>query len=309
LEAYLSDPFHPVREPCAAGTFYPKDPEELATVVDRLLSQAECRLEPDRDLRALVSPHARLPYSGSVAAEAYVCLRNRPISTVVFVGPDHYVGFEGVAVYPAGAFRTPLGDVWVDEELAELFLEGGPEIRAAPEAHRKEHAIEVQLPFLQRVLPGARIVPILMGFRSRSNVEILANMLSRALDNPRVLLIASTDLSHYHPRTVAQELDRRIADLVRAFAPTSLWEELRNGRVEACGGDSIVSVMLGAGISGAEVSRVLRYADSGDASGNRQSVVGYLSAAICRGRPPVETRFAAEAERWLPRDVDSLIRS
>jgi hypothetical protein len=290
LEAFLSDPFRPVREPCAAGTFYPKDPEELAAVVDHLLSQAECRLEPDKDLRALVCPHARLPYSGTVAAEAYVCLRNRPISTVVFVGPDHYVGFEGVAVYPAGAFRTPLGDVWVDEELAELFLEGGPGIRAAPEAHRKEHAIEVQLPFLQRVLPEARIVPILMGFRSRSNVESLANMLSRALDNPRVLLIASTDL-------------------VRAFAPTSLWEELRNGRVEACGGDSIVSVMLGAGISGAEVSRILRYADSGDASGNRQSVVGYLSAAICRGRPPVETRFVAEAEQWLPRDVESLIRS
>jgi AmmeMemoRadiSam system protein B len=281
----------------------------LAALVDHLLAQAEGRLEPDRELRALVCPHAGLRYSGPVAAEAYVCLRRRSISTVVLVGPDHYVGFEGVAVYPAGAFRTPLGDVWVDEELAELLLEGGPEIQAAPEAHRREHALEVQLPFLQRVLPDARIVPVLMGFRSRSNVEVLGNMLSRALDNPRVLLVASTDLSHYHPREVAQELDRRVADLVRAFAPTSLWEELRSGRVEACGGDSIVSVMLGAGIAGAEVSRILRYGDSGDVSGDRQSVVGYLSAAIYRGKPPLESRFHAEAKKWLPQEVDSLLSS
>lgn len=304
----MSDLLRPIREPSAAGTFYPKDPKELADLVDHLLDRAECRLETHRDLKALVCPHAALNTSGAIAADAFVCLKNRPISTVVLVGPDHYVGFEGIAVYPRGAFRTPLGDVRVDEELAELFLEAGPEIRAAPEAHAKEHAIEVHLPFLQRVLPRASIVPILTGFRSRSNVETLANMLSRALDNPKVILVASTDLSHYHPRDVARRLDQRVADLVRAFAPTSLWEELQSGRVEACGGDSIVSVMLGAGIAGAEVSRILRYGDSGDHGGSRESVVGYLSAAIYRGMPPKNSPFYARARKWQTDEVENLIK-
>jgi len=257
---------------------------------------------------ALGCPHAALQYSGRVAAEAFACLKQRQVATVVLVGPDHYIGFEGVAVYPAGAFRTPLGEVWVDEELAALFLEAGNGVRAAPEAHRREHAIEVQLPFLQRVLPKAHIVPVLMGFRSRSNVEVLANVLSRALDNPNVVLVASTDLSHYHPREVASRLDGRIAELVRAFAPTSLWEELRSGKVEACGGDPLVSVMLGAGISGAEASRVLRYGDSGDGSGNHQSVVGYLSAAFFRGMPPQDAKFHAYARELEPEEVETLLQ-
>jgi AmmeMemoRadiSam system protein B len=289
-----------------AGTFYPDDPAELTQVVDGLLGQASCKLEPERDLKALVSPHASFAHSGRVAAEAFACLRDRKISTVVLVGPDHYIGFEGIALYPAGAYRTPLGEVWVDEELSNLFLEAGPGVRAAPEAHRREHALEMQLPFLQRIQPRARIVPVLMGFRSRSNVEILANILSRALDNPEVLLIATTDLSHYHPRPVAHRLDGRITELVRAFAPTSLWDELRNGRAEACGGDGLVSVMLGAGIAGAEASTILRYGDSGDGGGNAQSVVGYLAAAFYRGIPPKDVRFRAYAQELLPQEAESL---
>jgi MEMO1 family protein len=303
----LFDRDRPVREPAVAGTFYPAETEDLAQFVDGLLARVDRKLEPDRDLKALVTPHAGYRYSGAVAAEAFVCLRDRPVSTVVLVGPDHYVGFEGVAVYPAGAFRTPLGDVWVDEELADIFLEAGPGVRAAPEAHQREHALEVQLPFLQRVLPEAKIVPVLMGFRSRMNVEALANALSRALDNPRVVIVASTDLSHYHPRDVARKLDQRVTDLVRAFAPTSLWEELRAGKVEACGGDSLVAVMLGAGIAGAETSRILRYGDSADCGGDQRSVVGYLSAALFRGMPPTGVEFAAHEQALSPEEIETLL--
>jgi AmmeMemoRadiSam system protein B/AmmeMemoRadiSam system protein A len=303
----LTDPLRPIREPAVAGTFYPEDPDELAALVDGLLDAAESHLEADRELKALVCPHAGLRFSGAVAAETFACLKKRQISTVVLVGPDHYIGFEGIAVYPAGAFKTPLGEVWVDEELSNLFLEAGAGVRAAPEAHSREHALEVQLPFLQRVLPEANIVPVLMGFRSRSNVEVLANVLSRALDNPRVILLATTDLSHYHPREVARKLDSRITDLVRAFAPPSLWEELKNGRVEACGGDPLVSVMLGAGIAGAELSRILRYGDSADSGGSDQSVVGYLSAAFFRGMPPSKVQFEAHAKELVPEEAETLL--
>jgi AmmeMemoRadiSam system protein B/AmmeMemoRadiSam system protein A len=298
----------PIREPAVAGTFYPSDAEQLTALVDGLLRDATCGLEPDRDLKAIACPHAGYTYSGGVAAEAFACLRGRSFTTAVLVGPDHYIGFEGIAVYPAGAFRTPLGDAVVDEELADLFLEAGDGVTAAPEAHRREHSLEVLIPFLQRVLPEVRIVPVLMGFRSRSNVEVLANLLSRALDNPKVLLIASTDLSHYHPRDVAKKLDARVTEHVRAFAPTSLWEDLHEGRAEACGGDSLVAVMLGAGIAGAEASRVLSYRDSGDASGETKSVVGYLSAAFYRGMPPLKTEFMAYERELMPAEADSLLR-
>jgi MEMO1 family protein len=307
-EVCLRESQSPIREPAVAGTFYPEDPGELISTVDRLLSHTNGKLEPDRELRALISPHAGYAYSGRVAAEAYACLKGRGFSTVVLVGPDHYIGFEGVAVYPRGAFRTPLGDVPVDEELADLFLEAGSGVQPAPEAHRREHAIEVQLPFLQRIAPHAQIVPVLMGFRSRTNVEIMANVLSRALDNPRVVLVASTDLSHYHPRDVAQKLDGRVTDLVRAFAPTSLWQELRAGNVEACGGDPIVSVMLGAAIAGAEQSRILRYEDSGESTGDKTSVVGYLSAAFMKGMPPTAVEFSASAAKVMPK-VEELVDS
>ena len=291
----------PIREPAVAGTFYPEDPGELTSAVDTLLAQCNGQLEPDRELRALISPHAGYTYSGRVAAEAYACLKGRGFSTVVLVGPDHYIGFEGVAVYPSGAFLTPLGEVQVDEELARIFLEAGSGVLAAPEAHQREHALEVQLPFLQRVAPQVRIVPVLMGFRSRTNVEIMANVLSRALDNPQVVLVASTDLSHYHPRPVAHKLDGRVTDLVRAFAPTSLWEELRAGNVEACGGDPMVAVMLGAAIAGAEQSRILRYGDSGESTGEGGSVVGYLSAAFFKGMPPTAVEFSASAAQVMPK--------
>jgi len=296
----------PVREPVAAGVHYPADPDELRDQVRALLHATRNRLEPDRELKAVACPHARLGDSGAVAAEAFACMKGRRISTVVLVGPDHYIGFEGIAVYPEGFFATPLGNVEIDAELAALFLDSGPAVVAAPEAHAREHALEVQIPFLQMVAPRAQIVPVLMGFRSRTNVEALATLLSRALDRPDVCLLATTDLSHYHPREKAQALDGRIRDLVRAFAPTILWEDLREGRVEACGGDPLVAVMLGAGIAGAESARILQYADSGDANGNCQSVVGYLSAAFYRGTPLTSVEFAAHERAHVPMEAETV---
>lgn len=300
----MIDPSRPIREPAVCGSFYPDDPGVLRERIEGLLARVDCQLPADRDLRGLITPHARLDLSGAVAAEAYACLRRREIETVVLVAPDHYIGFEGVAIYPGGAFRTPLGEVQVDEELAGILLEGGDGMTAAPEAHGHEHAIEVQLPFLQVVCPKVRIVPVLMGFRSRSNVEILANTLSRALDNPRVVLVATSDLSHYHPRDVARKLDYRLRDMIRAYAPTSLWEALREGTVEACGGDALVAVMLGAGVAGAELTTILRYGDSGEASGDTRSVVGYLSAALSRGTPPARVEFEAAARLPMPWEAE-----
>lgn len=296
----------PVREPVAAGTYYPSDPGELRSAVDRLLAEADCALEPDRQLKGVATPHAALSMSGSVAAPAFCCMKNRAIETVVLVGPDHYIGFEGIAVYPEGAFRSPLGEVEVDAELAGLLVEAGDGVVAAPEAHVREHALEVQLPFLQRVLPDARIVPVLTGFRSRRNVETLAKLLARLAERAEVCLLATTDLSHYHSRAKARELDGRLRELVRAFAPAILWDDLKEGRVEACGGDPLVAVMLGAGIAGAEASRILGYRDSGDADGNRDHVVGYLAAAFYRGGPAAGAEFRASETAYLPR-TDSLV--
>lgn len=297
------------RDPVAAGTYYPKDPVELKDSVQELLGKAKNSLLPQQNIKALAAPHAHYPYSGRVAAEAHACLKKRNLKTLVIVGPDHYIGFEGIAVFPAGAFRTPLGDVEIDEDMAHWLVDTGKNVIAAPEAHSREHGIEVQLPFLQVAAPGMKIVPILMGFRSRSNVETLAVLLSRVLDRNDVCLMATTDLSHYHPRPQAQKLDSRVRELVRAFAPTILWEDLREGRVEACGGDSLVAVMLGAGIAGAEASRVLGYCDSGEMSGNPSAVVGYLSAAFYRGGPATSVPLAAHEQLYNPLASEKLVSS
>ena len=291
----------PPRDPIAAGVFYPSDARELEREVQALLRGARNQLEPERRLKAVACPHGRYAHSGAVAAEAHACLKGRKINTVVIVGPDHYVGFEGIAVYPEGSFRTPLGEVHVDEELAQLFIDHGDSVRAAPEAHTREHAIEVQLPFLQTALPGAAIVPVLLGFRSRSNVEILATLLSQALDREDVLLMSTTDLSHYHTPEEARKLDGRVQELVRAFAPTILWDDLQKGNVEMCGGDSLVSVMLGAGIAGAEASRVLAYGNNGEAH-----TVGYLSAAFYRGGPPTKIAFEAHESAYAPTALEKV---
>jgi AmmeMemoRadiSam system protein B len=273
-----------VRRSPFAGSWYPADPSELDSTVSRLLASAPKSETPDpqRKLVALISPHAGLKYSGPVAAAGYRLLERESFESVVLLGPSHRVAFDGLATYPEGGFATPLGIAGIDSELARSFESATPRARPMPEVHRDEHSLEMQLPFLQHLAPEARIVPVVMGAQSPRNIEAAASALVRAVsrsDYP-VLLVASSDLSHYQPRERARELDCEVLDRIADFDPEALENLLEDERGHACGGGPMVAVMTAARELGARESRILAYGDSGDASGETESVVGYVSVAF-----------------------------
>lgn len=269
-----------VRPPAVAGSWYPGEAAALAAEVEGYLGAVPARDLPGR-LLALISPHAGLRYSGPVAAQAYALLRGRKDVTAILVGPSHRRAFEGIAVYARGAFATPLGEIPIDEAFAGALLESGEAFLDEPSLHRDEHSLEMQLPFLQHLVPGLRLVPLLMGSQSREEVDALAGALARALEGHDALLVASSDLSHYHPAPVANELDARVVGDVQRLDPEALMDRLESFRGHACGGGPMVAVLKAARARGADRATVLRYADSGDAAeGDKSRVVGYLAAAL-----------------------------
>lgn len=269
-----------LRRAAVAGTWYGGDETSLGLEVAEYLETARNPPVPGRVV-ALVSPHAGLRYSGPVAAHAYLLLRGRRDLTVVLVGPSHRLPFEGVGVYARGAWETPLGQTPVDEDLAAALLAAGTVAFADERVHRTEHSLEMQVPFLQRVVPGLRIVPMLMGSQSRDEVEGLAEALARALRGREALLVASSDLSHYHPAAVANRMDAEVVRDVADLDPERLMTRLERAPDHACGGGPMVAVMRAAKALGATRSTVLRYADSGDVpEGDKSHVVGYLAAAL-----------------------------
>jgi AmmeMemoRadiSam system protein B len=263
-----------------AGSWYPGTRAELARAVDDHVASVAPGGAPACP-RALIAPHAGLMYSGPVAAHAYVLVPRCEYSTVVLVGPSHFVGFRGVSIWPRGAWQTPFGEVTVDAPLASAIAAASPEIVDHREAHGREHSVEMQLPFVARLLPGVPIVPLVMGHQSRDTAFLLGDVLARAIGSSRgVLLVASSDLSHYEDSNTASRLDAVVLGCVEAFDDEGLMDALERQPRHACGGGPVVSVMRAARLNGATRARVLRYADSGDVSGDKSSVVGYMAAAI-----------------------------
>ena len=226
-------------------------------------------------------------FSGPVGAYAYkAAAAAGPYDVAILAGPSHFVSFDGVAVYPSGVFETPLGAAAIDESLARELIASSPFIQAMPSAHQREHALEMQLPFLRRLLPDVRIVPLLMGHQTVDTIHGLAAALAAAGSGRRVLLVASTDLSHYFDATRAEALDGRVQDAVQAFDAAALLRlfedapEGERGRYVACGGGPLIAVMMAARARGARDGRVLRYMHSGQISGDNTGVVGYLAGAL-----------------------------
>jgi AmmeMemoRadiSam system protein B len=271
-----------VRRAAVAGSWYPRSEAELGGEVDRYLAAAAA--EPSmRELVALVAPHAGLMYSGPVAAYAYRQLEARPVDVVVLVGPSHFVPFDGVALYAAGGFDTPLGVAEIDEDAASALAAATPLIRRNEAVHVREHSLEMQLPFVRRVAPRAKIVPLLVGHQTAETARRLGAALGEVLRTRRAVLVASTDLSHYYDATTAARLDAVMIDGIARFDPDGLQSALDARPEHACGGGPTVAVLRAARVLGATRSVVLKYADSGDVSGDKSSVVGYLAAAV--GKP------------------------
>lgn len=231
---------------------------------------------------ALIAPHAGLMYSGPVAAHAYTAIRGRSYEVIALVGPSHFVAFEGASVWPSGRFATPLGDLQVDADTAAALVQTCNLVRDLPAAHAREHSLEMQLPFLATLAPRVPIVPVIMGRQTRETAWALGDALARTLAGRRALLVASSDLSHFFDRQTAAVLDARVVEDVEALDAARLMARLEEWPDHACGGGPMVSVLHAARSLGATTSRVLKYADSGDVSGDTASVVGYMAAVLWR---------------------------
>jgi AmmeMemoRadiSam system protein B len=272
-----------IRPAAVAGTWYPGTAGALTREIDAYVAGAE--IEPAEGVRAIIAPHAGLMFSGPVGAYAYKAASRGTYDVAFLVGPSHFAAFDGVSVWPEGAFDTPLGPVEVDAAAAAALLRS-PVARDLPKAHQREHSLEMQLPFLRRLLPDVPIVPVLMGFQRRATIEALAELLVAAAGSRRALLIASTDLSHYFDARTAAELDGRVQARVERFDADGFLElfetypEGERGRYVACGGGAAIAVMLAARRLGATAGRVLKYAHSGEVTGDDDGVVGYLAATF-----------------------------
>lgn len=273
-----------LRRAAVAGTWYPSAAPRLKAEVEDHLRRADelhPRAETAEALIGLVSPHAGLIYSGPVAAHGYRLLRSaRLLDLVVLVGPSHYVPFTGVSVWPRGAFDTPFGPLEIDETAARQLMDACHLVRELPEAHRREHSLEMQLPFLGLLTRDVPIVPLVMGQQTRETAFQLGDALAGLAGSRRVLLVASSDLTHFLDARTAARLDALVIHEVEALDADGLMSSLERRPDHACGGGPIVSVLHASRRLGATRGETLRYADSGDVSGDKSSVVGYLSAAL-----------------------------
>jgi len=297
-----------VRPAAVAGSFYPADPAELTSMIDGLLAQATPQPITD-PLLAVVAPHAGYPYSGPVAAYTYATLKGRKYARVVVIAPSHYEGFDFTSVYDGDAYATPLGKVPVDKDFAAKLVKMNSTMQLSGRGHNAtaaggEHAIEVQLPWLQRVLGDFEIVPIIMGDQSYESSRALGVALAKLIkSDPKggeTLVLASSDLSHYHPYDEAEKIDHKTLNALVAWDYFSMSRNFQTRIWEACGGAPIVATMIYAERMGANQARVLKYANSGDVTGDHARVVGYSADVFVKAHSDkvAETPFSlSDAEK------------
>lgn len=297
-----------VRQAAVAGAFYPGDPKELATTVDGFLAHASVPA-PKGQIVALVAPHAGYPFSGAVAAHSYAMLKGRPTHRVVVIAPSHYEAFPFASVYEGDAYATPLGTIAVDKEFARKLASLSPEIKLSsrghvPSAAGAEHSLEVQLPFLQRTFSDFELVPIIMGEQSYEASRALGVALAELVRGTDTLIVASSDLSHYHPYEQAVVLDGKTLNAIGEWDYLTLSDNFQTRTWEACGGGPIVAAMIAAERLGATRAKVIKYANSGDVTGDRSRVVGYGAVALLQeeGRgaeTPIFSLTSAEKRQLL----------
>ncbi len=270
-----------VKEPAVAGQFYPADSAQCANEIDSYVAAVNPELKPTDRILAFIVPHAGIMFSGPVAGYAYSLVEKIQPKTVILAGPSHHMRFDGIALYDRGYFRTSLGMLPVDTAVAARLTQASSQIKYYPDPFVREHNLEVQMPFLQRTCPKVKIVPLIMGSQSREEVSHLTEVLTEILPKTDALLIASTDLSHYHPAETAITLDQVCMDDVHDLAGKRLLNHLAAGKTEMCGGGPATVALMTAKALGADVGRILKYGDSGDVGPkDKSAVVGYLAAAL-----------------------------
>jgi AmmeMemoRadiSam system protein B len=265
-----------VRNPAVAGQFYPAMPEQLQTQVEQYLEKNQVR----ELVRAIVCPHAGLMYSGPVAGAVYS--RVQIPDTLLLVGPNHTGLGPPLSIYAEGGWNMPNGTVSIDHRLATDLLARCPRAESDTEAHRSEHCLEVQLPFLQHLRPRAAIVPVIMMSTELDVCRDLGEAMAAAVLQAQrpILIIASTDMTHYEPDAVARRKDQWAIDEILALNPVGLHRVIREKRISMCGFAPTVAALFAALRLGAKQAKLVKYMTSGETSGDYDQVVGYAGLLI-----------------------------
>lgn len=267
-----------VRKSPLAGRWYPAQPDALRAMLDGFLQDAQPESAPGTIL-GLLSPHAGIRYSGPVAAYAYAQVKDMSFDTVAVIGPMHHDIPGAVLTSDHNAYETPLGQVAVD---TAALTEIGRQIKLTYIRDDPEHSVEIELPFLQRVLkPGWSLIPVMLRDQSKAQARDLGAALAEVLRGRRALLVASSDLSHYYPQHVANELDTKMLERVQVMDADGVIEYSESGTAYACGYGAIGTAITAARAWGADKALITRYATSGDVTGDFEQVVGYGSAIFC----------------------------
>jgi AmmeMemoRadiSam system protein B/AmmeMemoRadiSam system protein A len=272
-----------VRPMAVAGSFYPADPAELSRMIDGFLAKATP--PPVNDVVAIVSPHAGYEYAGPVAAYSYALLKGRTFDRVVVIAPSHYEAFDYASVYDGAAYTTPLGQVPVDHAFAAKLAGASSLIRLSGAGHtpsrdKPEHSLETQLPYLQKTIGKFQLVPIIMGDQSYEACRALGVALAKLVKGTNTLIVASSDLSHYHPYDDAVKIDRKTLRAIEEWDYLSMSRNFDQRVWEACGGGPIIAAMIACERLGATQAKVLKYLNSGDTAGDKSRVVGYGAVAF-----------------------------
>jgi len=267
-----------IRSPAVAGRFYPSDPQQLRRELDSFLSGEAPRSKIRA--RACVVPHAGYKYSGHVAGAVYS--RMDIPARVILVGPRHFPRGASFAILSEGAWQTPLGPAPVDRSLAEKIKRACPLLREDSVAHESEHSLEVQLPFLQRLAPSFTFVPIVIGSSQFADLEALGVAIAEVIGSEPepILLITSSDMNHYESEEITRVKDGKALDRVLAIDPRGLFDTVRKEEISMCGYGAAVATLTAVRLLGPAQGELVRYATSGEITGDFQEVVGYAGIII-----------------------------
>ncbi len=273
-----------VRPSPIAGRWYEGDPTRLAVEIEQYLAGANLPLL-DGEVVGLIAPHAGHIYSGETAGYAFVAVKGKSIPLVAVLSPLHAYHFAPFLITAHSAYRTPLGDINVDEEMVAALDErlNAEGIALTHIAYDQEHSLEIELPFLQRALDGDfKLLPLMVRSNDPAELECLASALADMLVGEPCLLVASTDLSHFHSEVRADELDAEMLRQVEAFSPEGVLQAEKSGKGSACGAGAVAAVLWACKKLGATRVKVLHHSTSGKTTGDHDSVVGYGAAAILK---------------------------
>jgi len=269
-----------IKKPNVSGQFYTSNPQKLTSEIDGYLDHVT-DVPSDKDVKIVISPHAGYKYSGHVAAWGYKSVSNKKINTVVILAPSHHFALDGASVWEEGGYETPLGTVPVDAEFAKKLIAADEKIVHKPEVFSREHSLEVQIPFLQRIFKDFRIVPVIVGHTDYSTCEKIADGLKKVIgDREDVLIVVSTDMSHFYDDAAAKNLDRIALNTIKGKDPKKLFSLCKLRKTEMCGFIPVTISLIYAQKNGIDDVDILKYAHSGHVTGDMSSVVGYTSIVL-----------------------------